>query len=138
MGRPRKHFAAVGSEEVLANPEEAGTRAVLCFAIDRIITERKLTQTEAARVMGVPQPTVSRLRGYQVEEFSVERLMRLLTALGQDVVIEIRPRAKKKDAGRVRVVTHIRDKPHTIKRLRAHTLTLVPSIKPAKQNQHRA
>jgi predicted XRE-type DNA-binding protein len=52
----------------------------------------------------VPQPTVSRLRGYQVEEFSVERLMRLLTALGQDVVIGIRPRAKKKGAGRVRVV----------------------------------
>ena len=104
MGRPRTHLPAVGSEEVLANPEAAGTRALLCFAIDRIITERKLTQTAAARVMGVPQPTVSRLRGYQVEEFSVERLMRLLTALEQDVVIEIRPRAKKKGAGRVRVV----------------------------------
>jgi hypothetical protein len=36
------------------------------------------------------------------------------------------------------VVIRVRDKPHAIKRLRAHTLTLVPSIKPAKQNQHRA
>ena len=104
MGRPRKHFAAVGSEEVLANPEEAGTRAVLCFAIDRIITERKLTQTEAARVMGIHQSAVSLLRGYRLNKFSVERLMRLLTAMGQDVVIEIRPRGVKKGAGRVRVV----------------------------------
>src|SRR5580692_6755515 len=104
MGRPRTNFAAIGSAEVLADPEAAGTRAVLCFAIDRIIRERKLTQTEAARIMGVPQPTVSKLRGYHVEKFSVERLMRLLTVLGQDVVIEIRPRKEKKSAGRVRVV----------------------------------
>ena len=104
MGRPRTHLPAVGSEEVLANPEAAGTRALLCFAIDRIITERKMTQTEAARVMGIHQSAVSLLRGYRLNKFSVERLMRLLTTLGQDVVIEIRPRAKKKGAGRVRVV----------------------------------
>jgi len=33
-----------------------------------------------------------------------ERLMRFATALGQDVVIEIRPRARAKGVGRVRVV----------------------------------
>jgi predicted XRE-type DNA-binding protein len=104
MGRPRKHFAEVGREEVLANPEEAGTRALLCFAIDRIIRERKITQMEAARVMGIHQSSVSLLRGYRVKKFSVERLLRLLAALGQDVVIEIRPRGVKKGAGRVRVV----------------------------------
>ena len=32
------------------------------------------------------------------------RLLRLIAALGQDVVIEIRPRGEKKGAGRVRVV----------------------------------
>ena len=86
----------------MANAEEVGARAQLCFAINRILDERKMTQMEAARVMGVHQPTVSKLRGYQVETFSVERLMRLITALGQDVVIEIRPRAE--GAGRVKVV----------------------------------
>ena len=104
MGRPRTRVPAVGSEEVLADPEKAGTRAVLCFAIDRIITERGMTQTEAARIMGIHQSSVSLLRGYRLSKFSVERLMRFLGALGQDVVIEIRPRGEKKGAGRVRVV----------------------------------
>jgi predicted XRE-type DNA-binding protein len=102
MGRPRKYVAAVGSIEVMANAEKAGVRAQLCFAINSILEERQLTQTEAAQVMGVHQPTVSKLKGYQMETFSVERLMRLITTLGQDVAIEIRPRAE--GAGRVRVV----------------------------------
>jgi len=88
----------------MANPEAAGVRAQLCFAINRILEERKLTQREVARVLGVHQTTVSVLTGYRLEKFSVERLMRFVTALGQDVVIEIRPRAETKVAGRVRVV----------------------------------
>jgi hypothetical protein len=67
-------------------------------------TKRKMIQAEAARVLGVNQPKVSALKGYKLEGFSVERLMHFVTALGQDVVIEIRPRAKTKSAGRVRVV----------------------------------
>jgi predicted XRE-type DNA-binding protein len=103
MGRPRKHIAAIGSIEVMANADEAGTRAQLCFAINRILDERKMTQMEAARVMGVHQPTVSLLKGYQLKKFSVERLLRLIAMLGQDVVIEIRPRADE-GAGRVKVI----------------------------------
>jgi hypothetical protein len=47
---------------------------------------------------------VSALKGYKLEGFSVERLMHFVTALEHDVVIEIRPRAGKKGAARVRVV----------------------------------
>ena len=101
MGRPRKH-GTVDGYALLANAEEPGTRVQLCFAVNRIIAERKLTQKEAARVMGVHQPTVSQLKGYQLEKFSMERLLRLLAALGQDVVIEIRPVAE--GAGQVKVV----------------------------------
>ena len=63
-----------------------------------------MTQVEAARVLGVNQPKVSALKGYKLEGFSVERLMRFVTALGQDVVIEIRPRKGAKGVGEVRVV----------------------------------
>ncbi len=102
MGRPRKHGITITRAQVLAKTEEPGTRARLSYAINRIVEERGLTQTEAARIVGVHQTTMSNLRGYNLERFSVERLMRFLTALGQDVEIEIRPATK--DKGRVRVV----------------------------------
>lgn len=93
-------FADLG----LANAEELGTKLRLCVVLNRILEKRKLTQAEAARMLGVNQPKVSALKGYKLEGFSVERLMHFVTALEHDVVIEIRPREKKKGAGRVRVV----------------------------------
>ncbi len=93
-------FADLG----LPNAEELGTKLRLCVAINRILEKRKMTQAEAARVLGVNQPKVSALKGYKLEGFSVERLMHFVTALEHDVVIEIRPRREKKGAGRVRVV----------------------------------
>jgi predicted XRE-type DNA-binding protein len=93
-------FADLG----LPNAEELGTKLRLCVVLNKILEKRKLTQAEAARVLGVNQPKVSALKGYKLDGFSVERLMHFVTALGQDVVIEIRPRAEKKGAGRVRVV----------------------------------
>jgi predicted XRE-type DNA-binding protein len=104
MGRPRKNVAAVGREEVLANPEKAGIRAQLCHELNELLDQRKITQTAAAELMGVHQTAVSNLRGYHVDKFSVERLLRLIVSLGPDVVIEIHPRAEKEGAGRVRVV----------------------------------
>jgi predicted XRE-type DNA-binding protein len=93
-------FADLG----LANAEELGTKLRLCVAINRILDARGMTQAEAARALGVNQPKVSALKGYKLEGFSVERLMRFATALGQDVVIELRPR-KTRGAARVRVVS---------------------------------
>ena len=48
---------------------------------------------------------VSALKGYKLEGFSVERLMHFATLLQHDVVIEIRPRAKARGEGQVRVVS---------------------------------
>ena len=55
-----------------------------------MLEERKLSQADAAKVLGVTQPKVSALRHYKLAGFSVERLMNLLTALDQDVEIVIR------------------------------------------------
>jgi predicted XRE-type DNA-binding protein len=93
-------FADLG----LPNAEELQTKVRLALWLNRILEERKLTQAEAARVLGVNQPKVSALKGYKLEGFSVERLMRFATALEHDVVIEIRPKAKRKGLGRVMVV----------------------------------
>jgi len=88
----------------LPNAEELGTKVRLAVSLNAILAERKLTQAEAARLLGVNQPKVSALMGYKMEGFSVERLMHFATALEQDVVIEIRPRAAAKGAARVMVV----------------------------------
>jgi predicted XRE-type DNA-binding protein len=58
-------------------------------SLNAILAAHKLTQAEAARLLGVNQPKVSALKGYKLEGFSVERLMHFATALEHDVVIEV-------------------------------------------------
>jgi predicted XRE-type DNA-binding protein len=91
-------FADLG----LAQAEEKQTKVRLAVAINRIIENRRLSQAAAARRLHVNQPKVSALANYQLEGFSVERLMDFLTALGQDVEITVRP--TRKDHGEVSVV----------------------------------
>ena len=65
-------------------------KAKLVTRIDAIIRQRGLTQVAAAKLLGLSQPDVSRLLRGHFREFSVERLLRLLMALGRDVEIVIR------------------------------------------------
>ena len=65
-------------------------KAELVTRIDKIIRQRGLKQVEAAKLLGLSQPDISRLLRGNFREYSVERLMRLLTALGRDVEIVIR------------------------------------------------
>ena len=65
-------------------------KAELVTRIDKIIRQRRLKQVEAAKLLGLSQPDISRLLRGNFREYSVERLMRLLTALGRDVEIVIR------------------------------------------------
>jgi predicted XRE-type DNA-binding protein len=66
-------------------------KAQLVSRIDDIVREQKLTQTQAAQIMGLSQPDVSRLLKGQFREISVERIMRILTRLGCEVDIVIKP-----------------------------------------------
>ena len=66
-------------------------KAGLVAKIDRIIAERGLTQATAALAMGIDQPKVSAMLAGQFRGYSVERLMRFLVALGQDVEIVVKP-----------------------------------------------
>jgi predicted XRE-type DNA-binding protein len=63
--------------------------------------ERKLTQAAAAELMGIDQPKVSAMLAGQFRGYSVERLMRFLMALGQDVEMVVR--SKKRGAAELRV-----------------------------------
>jgi len=88
--------AEKGSGNVFADlgfphPEQELLKARLALEIYRIIRKRGLTQTEAAKILGVRQPHVSALMRNRGGTFSVERLMDFLTALGQDVEINVKP-----------------------------------------------
>jgi predicted XRE-type DNA-binding protein len=66
-------------------------RAQLVFKIDTIMKGRGLKQVEAADLFGVRQPDVSKMLRGDFRQFSVERLLRFLVALDQDVHIVVKP-----------------------------------------------
>jgi predicted XRE-type DNA-binding protein len=94
-------FADLG----FAEPEEELAKAKLASRIRVILKDRRLTQVAAAELMGIDQPKVSALLNGRLANFSSERLMRLLTALGQDVDIVIRAKPRSRERGRVRVLS---------------------------------
>ena len=79
-------FADLGHPEADAHL----LKAELVSRIDAIVRQRGITQTEAGRLLGLSQPDVSRLLRGDFREYSLERLFRLLTALGRDIDIVIR------------------------------------------------
>ena len=80
-------FADIG----LPNAQEHLVKAKLVVKIDRLMKERGLKQAAAASLFGVKQPDVSKMLRGDFRQFSVERLMRFLVALGQDVQIVVKP-----------------------------------------------
>jgi predicted XRE-type DNA-binding protein len=86
------------------NPEREQLKARLTLLIYRLIKDRELTQAKAGAILGIKQPHVSGLMRGQSGQFSVERLMDFLTALGQDVEITVKP-ARKEHGGVSLVLT---------------------------------
>ena len=64
-------------------------KAQLGVEIIRILKERRLTETEAATLLGVKQAEVSRLNDAKLSDYSVERLLRFLECLNCEVSIHI-------------------------------------------------
>ncbi len=97
-------FADIGVPE----PEEELAKAQLASRIREIVRRSRLTQVAAAAVMGIDQPKVSALLSGRLTNFSSERLMRLLTRLGQDVEIVVKSAPRRRQRGRIRVVEDAR------------------------------
>lgn len=94
-------FADLG----LAEPEDVLAKARLAESIDETIQRRGLTQGDAADLMGVDQGTVSKLVNGRLDGFSQERLIRYLTALGDDVEIVVRHPDRYDRKGQLTVTT---------------------------------
>jgi predicted XRE-type DNA-binding protein len=107
--RKRKTGDAVqtGSGNVFADlgfrsADEMLAKARLVDAIRAIVHERGLTQRHAGALVGLTQPKISGLLRGDTTGFSCDRLMRILTLLGQDVRITIAP-AKDRVRGLIQV-----------------------------------
>ena len=70
-----------------------------------MIEKRQLTQNQAGKIMGLPQPKVSELCNGRTETYGVERLYRFLTrvGVGVSVVLEEQPGWC---TGKVEVIEH--------------------------------
>ena len=80
-------FADLGFE----NPEGMLARAELARRICEIIAGRKLTKSQAAKILGHDEPEVSASRRGTLDGFSTDRMFEFINALGRDVEIVIRP-----------------------------------------------
>jgi len=87
----------------LPNPEEALAKAELARQINNIIKKKKFTQEKAALMLGIDQPKISALASGKLSGFSLERLFRFLNALGQDVTIKVKPKARTKEKGSISI-----------------------------------
>lgn len=100
---PNKRDYVVGTGNIFADlgyprPEEVAAKAELAHKITKIIERRRLTQAKAAELLDVDQPKISALRRGKLSGFSLDRLVRFLVLLGNDVqiVVKEQPRSRRR------------------------------------------
>ena len=78
-------------------------KAELAAKIIAEIQQQRMTQSQAAAILGIDQPKVSALKQGKLSGSSIERLMRFLLLLGRDIEITVKGRPKARAAARLRV-----------------------------------
>lgn len=86
------------------NPEEALAKAELAILISAAIKKKKLTQKQAAELIGVDQPKVSAIIRGQLAGFTIDRLFRFLIALGMNIIIEVKSHTSRTSPVNIQVV----------------------------------
>jgi predicted XRE-type DNA-binding protein len=102
MGKHSHHY---GLDLQVFEVEKLGgrTKLGLAEAINQSIREQRLSQAQASAMLGMPQPKISALANYHLDGFSVQRLLRILNALGRDVVIQVNKKKKPGSIGKTSV-----------------------------------
>ena len=83
--------------------EDMLVKAQLVTKVAEIIRQRRLTQKEAAKLLRLTQPKISRLLRGQFRGISERRLLRCLTQLGRDVQIVVKQTPQQRAQGRLTV-----------------------------------
>ena len=88
----------------VASADEMLVKAQLAASIQKILSTRNLTQTQAAEILGLPQPKLSRMLHGHFRGISEAKMMDCITRLGRDVRIVIGSEHRAGQTGRVAVV----------------------------------
>lgn len=88
----------------LDNAEEMLVKAQLATEINDIIKRRKLTQVQAAELLGITQPKLSGLLRGQFRGISESKMLECLTRLGRDIEIVVKSTPRSRTEGHVKVV----------------------------------
>jgi predicted XRE-type DNA-binding protein len=88
----------------LENADEMLVKAQLATKIGDIIKRRKLTQVQAAELLGITQPKLSGLLRGQFRGISESKMLECLTRLGRDIQIVVKPTPRSRTEGHVSVV----------------------------------
>jgi predicted XRE-type DNA-binding protein len=86
-----KRFASVW-DAISPTPQEAENmklRSALMMALDRHIQSRGWTQAEAASQLGVTQPRISDLVRGKIGRFSLDRLVKMVSAAGLHIHVQV-------------------------------------------------
>jgi len=87
----------------LPEADDLLAKAEMASKIIAEIERRRLTQQQAARMLGIDQPKVSALKQGRLSGFSIERLIRFLLLLGRDVEIAVKEKPQSRAMARLRV-----------------------------------
>jgi predicted XRE-type DNA-binding protein len=83
--------------------EDMLMKAQLVTKIAEIIQQRRLTQAQAAKVLRLTQPKISRLLRGEFRGISERRLLQCLTRLGRDIQIIVKRAPQQRAEGRLTV-----------------------------------
>jgi predicted XRE-type DNA-binding protein len=86
-----------------ADGDDMLVKAQIVAKIAEIIEQRGLTQEQAAEILRLTQPKISRLLRGQFRGISERRLLRCLTRLGRDVQIIVKQTPRRRAQGRLTV-----------------------------------
>ena len=99
MSKIEKGSMNVYADLGMADAEEMLVKAQLATKIGEIIKLRKLTQTQASSLLGMPQPKLSNMLRGRFRGISEAKMIECLTLLGSDVQIVVKTASRSRKTG---------------------------------------
>jgi len=103
MSKIEKGGMNVYADLGIADAEEMQVKAQLATKIGEIIKLRKLTQTQASSLLGMPQPKLSNMLRGRFRGISEAKMIECLTLLGRDVQIVVKTASRSRKTGQLSV-----------------------------------
>ena len=92
-------FEDIGFDKATA--QKLTHKAELVGVLYNYQTERNLSQSAFSRLIGIPQPRLSKLYGGKIAGMSTDKLLEVIARLGGHVTIRVEPHPAPTEAGRV-------------------------------------